>query len=550
VDRTDSWEADVGQTTVRADGAAVTDLLNSLARQEPRKRLPRDTVSDADFAGFGLATPTTSIELTLPGKTLVVRFGAKTREGSATYADGGPGTEVWIVAGNAAEQILLAVQTGCKAKTLTDARHAYDVGEVEVAGGGVTRLQARRDPAGTWRIVQPFKSFAEPSAFEEFLQRLVATTVVEWAELGSQDLVKFGLQSPRFTVTVTPKRGGEPTVVLVGDDTGTGAGVFALEKGTTNVAVLGPKFLESVTKAATSPDLLRDRSFSRLGIDGVALKVKIGEHAYALRKEGQKWDLTEPNRFPTDDEAVRGALDEMRRWETKEFLDPPATPAEFGIDGTDFVEVELHGGTKVSYLLGREGPDGTRYAQRRAPDDESGVERVDGAPLRVLGKGWIQFRQRLVRDFQPYLGDLDRIARDRGTKADVESVQTVVVERRLDGPDKEWKVGEGPGVTGSLDGNAVAKLLARLATIAAQEWIPWDRSKNESMGFQPPVADTLALSVRFSTRTGSPPGGAEQLLLVGAKRPEGGYFARMGADEWAFVLSEEDLQALCLPLTR
>jgi hypothetical protein len=545
-DRSDAWEAEAGTTTIRADGALVDELLNALLRQDVRDRQARKSLSDADVAGYGLASPAMTIEITSPKGASLVRYGKRTREGTGVYVDSGENTDVWVVGGGVLDHMTTMIQSGARSKRLTDLR-LFDVGRVEVVRGGVTTLEASRDATQIWRVAQPYKGFADPSLFEQHLNRLVNSDIVEWAEADAQDLKKYGLDAPAAEVRLSPRKGGEPSVVLLGGAAPEGRGVYAMEKGRPNVAVLPSRLLEAVN---ADPLSFRDRSFSRIGIDGVAIMVKLGDAAYELRKEGAGWDVTKPARHPGDDAAIRDVMEALRSWKTEEFLDS-ASPGDFGIaDGGDSVEVELQGGGKVTFLLGKEGTDGTRYARRRSADGESGVERVDGTVVRRLAAGYPQFRRKTVRDFSTYMGSLERIARDAGRSEEGQKVQTVVVSQV---PGKSgWALAtEGPGVSGSIDSAAVARLVGKLSAVVAKSWEFWDASKNEAMGFYPPLAETVSLTLRFGTATGTPPGGAEQVLMVGKKRPEGGYWARFGGDEgWAFTLAEEDLRGLTEPLTK
>jgi hypothetical protein len=415
----------------------------------------------------------------------------------------------------------------------------------------VTSLLAERDATQVWRVSQPWRGFADPQEFEHVLDRLVTSEVGAWVEVGAQDLKRWGLDTPPVEVRLTHKKGGDPVVLLVSPPVPDG-GAYLMEKGRPNVAQVPKRFVEALN---TDLDTIRDRSFSRLGNDGVALKVKLGDVAYELRKSGSSWDITAPApSFPCDAAAVGDALELVRSWRTVEFADA-AKPGDYGLtEGADYVEVELQSGGKTVFQLSKEsGADGTRWARRTSAEGESGVERVDGAPIERLARGYPQFRRKQVRDFAPFLSDLERIARDGGRSDEGKKVQTVVIERAVTDAAAVWKLSDkaGPGQTGTIDAGGVSRLIAALSQIVAKDWLLWNPAKNDEMGFYPPLAETLSIGLTFNTRTGTPPDGAEQILFVGKKRPQGGYFAKFGSDQgWAFVLSDEDVQALMTLLSK
>ena len=546
-DRSDAWDVEAGTSTLRADGIAVDELLSQLARQDVRANFVRAQLKDGDIKGYGLDAPKDSVEITTPQGPSKIRYGKRTREGTAVYVDTGEGTDVWLVGGNVTDQMRSLLATGARAKRLTDLR-LYDIGKLEIIKGGVTTLEVAKDAAQIWNVTQPYKGFAEPQAFEKVLDRLVNTDVTEWVDVGAVDLVKWGLDKPRAEVHLTPRKGGEPTVILVGAPAPGDVGVYVMEQSRANVALVAKRFSEAV---AVDPNSFRDDSFSRIGIDGVAVKVKIGSTAYELRREGSSWDVTAPDRYPADANSVRDVMEAIRSWKIVEFLDA-AKPEEFGLNkDADFVEIELNGGAKTTLLLGQEGDRGTdgaaatRYAQRKSSEGDSAVERVEGAVVEKLARGYAQFRQRVVRDFGTFLGDLERISRDGGRSDEGKEIQTVVVDRDL-AAGGQWGIGKlGPGLTGSLDQAGVARVVGALSQIFAKEWLFWDPTKDEEMGFTPPLAETYSLTLKFNTRTGTPPNGAEQVLMVGKHHPNGGYYARFnGSVGWAFVLSDEDVRAL------
>ena len=550
-DRSDAWEVEVETATVRADANAIDELLMELARQDVRAQYQyeRDKLTEADIKGYGLDAPQTSIELTVPGKTILVRFGKKTREGTGWYVDNGPKTDVWVVGGNVVESLLSHGETGYRSNRLTDVR-LFDIGNVEIVKGGVTLLQAERDTTQIWRVTQPFNGFADPDEFQKLLGKLAGTDVLKWVEIDARNLKERGLDPPVAEVRLTAKKGGEPSVVLVGNAEGE-SGVYVVEKGTRNVALSPKRLLDAILELEARPDVVRDRSFTRIGIDGTSISVKLGSVVYELRKEGASWDVTKPERFPGDDAAIRDAMEKIRSWKALEFADA-AKPEEKGIkDGGDSIEIELAGNARTTLRIGDRADAMSWWAQRKSQEGVGGVERVDGSVIDLFAKGYPQFMRKQVRDFAVFMGDLLKIEREAGQSDEGKSVKSVVVAQDS-ARDVAWDFAvQGPGAVGTLDTAALQRLLGALRTIMTKQWLFWDDSKDAEMGFKPPFAETLTITLKFAPAAGTPPGGLEQTLLVGKKAPTGGYYARFAnAEGWAFILSEADVEALKVPLAK
>ncbi len=557
-DRSDAWEVESGTTTVRADAAIIEDLLTQISRQGVQNKLDKAKVG-GDLAGFGLANPTAEIELTVPGRVQRLRYGGSSAgSGESVYVDEGPGTDIWLVSTGVQALVVNAVAAGARSKRLTDLR-LYDVGRVEIATGGVTRFTTDRDATGVWRVSTPYKGYAHPTQFETILSRLVNTEVISWVDIGAIDLKKYGLDAPAAEVLLTSKRGTDPVSILLGAEAPEG-GVYAFEKGVPNIALL-PK--EILTAALTDPHSFRDRSFTRLGIDGVAINVNLAAQptgtkdadgkeivlpavSYELRKEGSRWDITKPDRYPTEESRVRDLLELIRAWETKEFQDT-AKPEDFAIDGKSFVEIERQGGGKTVLRFGSMGDSGTWWAQREDADGRAGAERVDGAPINVLRGGYAQFRRLTVADFEQWRNDLERIERNRGFGDGGSEVQEIAVSRDVTEGAKDglWRSKDGPGVTGDVDQAAVNKFVDKALLLVARGWEQVPPERYDEVGFKPPLGATASVVLQFNPAKGTPSQGDRITILVGKKRADGTYWARMTHEgTWAFYLAESDLKAL------
>jgi hypothetical protein len=549
-DRSDAWEVEAGTARVRADADLVEDLLTGIARQQVRSRQDAKAIGD-DRRGMGLDAPKFEVWVTTPGKVDHIRYGSAAVGGPNTvWADEGPGTAVWQVSSGVEHQILELVTQGGKSKRLTDIR-LFDLASVEIQRKGVTDFQAERDATGVWRVSQPYKGIADPTQIEQMLSALVNVPVNAW-EVDVTDLVKFGLEPPRAVVILGRKQGA-PVEIHLGNDTPDGQWSSAMEKGVRNVGQIPAAFAKA---AATDPLKLRDRSFSRFGIDGVAVRFRFGDLTWDLRKEGASWEIWKPIVAPGDERAIREFLEELRGWTTLEFQDL-AKPEDHGIDGTKFVEIELARGGKTLLLLGNAVEDGKSYwAQRKSPDGDGGVERVDGGVVEKMRKGHLQFKRKVVRDYDTWKETIVRIARDKGMSEEGAALQTEVVSRDVaEGADHTWKtnLAGGPGMTGFVDGKALHDLLSALTLLTTTEWLPISPANQAEYGFVPPRADLMVLTITFAD-SAMPAEGREQQLFIGKKHPGGGRYAWFGTpghpgpDPHAFVISDELVKKLSAPL--
>ncbi len=543
---TDRWEVIEGTELVRADNNAVDDLVSALAKQAVGQRYKQDTVTAANLASYGLDKPTIELELTVSGKSTPVRYGRLSREGSKVYADGGPGTDVFVVSKDAMDLAIAAVASRLHDKRLFDST-IFDVAKLEVVKGGVTTSLITRDLQQIWHVEQPFKGYANPSKVEAVVSRIVNVEVAKWEEFGAPDLEKYGLASPRAEVRVTPKGEGKKTETLLVGNSDAGGGYVA-EAGTKSVARVGRSFFDALER--DTPETFRDDSFTRLGNAAVvAIDVQLEGAHYKLEKAASQWDVlvgSDPRR-PADGERVEKLLARLRDWRTFEFLDK-TNPAEMGVAGAQFIEVtrETIGSgdaPKFALLVGNRGPDKTSiYAQRK---DDGGLERVDAGPVDELLRGPPQYFRTDAADWSAVR--IESLERDSGVEGEGQSVEVMRVQRDLATTDKIWKWGM-TGKTGPIDSDALNGIVATVDKLRAVEWIPYAQEKDgERMGFRPPKAATMTLAVRLQGQDETDP---DHKLYVGKRRPEGGYYAWLGDKKkpWAFVLTDEDVKTLMKPL--
>ncbi len=546
----DLWDVKLGDGFVRANDVIVDELLAALVQADVSEAFTGDDVNDAKRAEWGLADPLVQVSITLPGDDVRTgRFGSLSREGGRIYADRGPDTDVLVVSAGPFDEIRSAFTQGVRDPRLTDLR-TYDVKKVTILRGGVATFEAEKDVAQIWKMRQPYSGYGEPTKMETRVSHLVNEKWLRVAEDGVQDLTGFGLDPPEAEVTLVSKRDQVRELLLGASTDLVAGGTFAMERGVPTVYVVSKRFADAVLADAND---VRDRSFTRLGFDGVSLTVNLGtpDTTYKLSKIHSGWEIESPDRYPADGERVVEALALLREWHTARFHDG-MTAAEAGIaESPHQIQIGTKGGGEVTLLIGRDlaVDGGRRYlAQRRG---DSGVEEVLSGPIDLLSEGWLQFRRNTVAEW--ITEDIAFLGIAPGFSDSGKSVEESSWSRELQSEKPIWKMGVGK--TGGLDAERMVSLLAWLRTIKAERWLSWDAGHNDAMGFSVDGsgAATLRLEVGFAEHLSPPAGGRTQILLIGKPHPDGGYYARLKTNspgKWAFILSEAFVEELMKPLTR
>src|SRR6478609_9269503 len=112
--------------------------------------------------------------------------------------------------------------------------------------GGDTTLLARGDD-NKWKITQPKPLNADQDSVSSLVSTLSSLSSDRLIEDKASDLAQYGLNKPTIEVTIT-KKDGKTETVLLGDDTPTGGGQFAMRQGDPRVFTIASYVKSSVDK--------------------------------------------------------------------------------------------------------------------------------------------------------------------------------------------------------------------------------------------------------------------------------------------------------------
>lgn len=528
------WDVRVAQEWVRADAIRVDEILGAVLRCEVRS--PLEDVTAADLETYGLDAPKTSVEIDAPGGERKARFGKRSMEGGAVYADRGDGSLVMVVSATAHDEILQALQDGLRDRRVTDFR-TYDVKRVEISKGGVTTLAAEKDLTQIWRVTQPFQGYADPTTFETRVANFVNEQWKSVVEDGVQDFAKYGLAKPAAEIVLTSKRDAQRTLLL-GSVQSAGGDYFVAEKGFHSVYTVSQRFAAAVLADAAE---IRDRSFARLGFGIESVTVNVEGTAWVLRKAHTDWDVEKPVREPAEESEVDAFLEQLRQWPIVEFLDGE-DPTAYGItpDG-DQIQVETEGGAKTTLLIGKERADGNRYAQRK---DDGGVVVVLGTPVKRVLEGWLQFKRR--RALELPIDDLDFVGREPGTSDAGAQVSAEKWQRDLDGADKSWRPRMGQ-IGAGLDAAAMTGFLEAIRSVGALEWRHADPERLDEYGIPREGGKAATTWIEIGFRSDIP----DRLIAIGNPVPDrDAYYVHERGSHYVFLMSATDVERLTAPLTK
>jgi hypothetical protein len=175
--------------------------------------------------------------------------------------------------------------------------------------GGDTTVLTRGD-GNKWQITQPKPLPADQDAVGSLVSTLSSLSTDRLIEDKASDLAQYGLTKPTMEVTVT-KKDGKTESVLLGDDTPTGGGEFAMKQGDPRVFTVASFVKTSVDKSYKD---LRDKrllTFDSDKLTRVGLQSKGPEIEFGKNNQND-WQILKPKPLRADGSQVEDLIRKLK----------------------------------------------------------------------------------------------------------------------------------------------------------------------------------------------------------------------------------------------
>lgn len=354
------------------------------------------------------------------------------------------------------------------------------VSALTLSRGDLTLKAARRD--GQWYLTSPIETSGDQEALGRLVEAASEAKKIRVIDDKPQDLKPFGLEAPRFLLTLNSTQGD--STIAIGAASPTGRGVYA------RVGSEGPVVLleRDVERAADKGlfDFRDKRLFDAALADVVGLRITRGKESIVAEKTGKdRWVLKQPLEAPADSVAVEDLLRELTSGKVQEFRDhPKEDPKVFGL-ASPRVAITLSaadGRTLSTLNLGKEvkakGEEAPATGRIYARKGEAGpVLLVEDKLTKALPTG-----AEALRDRRLLVYELDDVERLEAASAE----ETVVLERR---GERDWVMTKPRAA--SADGSAVRSFLWELKALRAKDFLDRADPKEARFGLARPARSFL-----------------------------------------------------------
>jgi hypothetical protein len=292
--------------------------------------------------------------------------------------------------------------------------------------------------SGKWQITQPKPYGADQDAVSSLLSTLSSLNSERLVEDKASDLKTYGLDQPALEVDIIDK-GNKTQKVLMGDDTPTGSGVYAMLAGDPRVFTVASYTKNSLDKGLND---VRDKRLLTVNSDKISrLEIVRKGQSIEFGRNKDEWQILKPKPLRADASEVGELVRKLTEAKMNLSAADPKTDAGAFAHATMLATAKVKDESGTESLEVRKDKD-TYYAKSSAVE---GAYKIDADLGKALDKGLDDFRGKRLFDFgyadpgklEIHNGSkayfLTRSGEDwwsNGKKMDADSVQSLVSKLR------------------------------------------------------------------------------------------------------------------------
>lgn len=405
----DFWHI-VEPLKLRADNSEVNSILSDFEFMNKIGSFKEEGDKPFDLKDYGLDTAKTSItmytdipakrdkiQITGPKDKYTVLVGQKLAAGNNVYIKLDASDEVVVVPGtlyDKANKSILDLRSKWVFSFDKEAVESLDIkaGEYNIVCNKKGKF---------WRLVEPVNDLADMEKIKDLLDKLKSLQVekTDFITEESTDLVKYGLNTPLFTVSLREK--GVTQSVMFGHSLDNK--VYVKREDEPTIFFLKDTILMDLSK---KPNDLRDKKvvrFDSIGMYGInKLEIKTPSDVMVIEKSlDLDWAVTKPVNLYADQDTVKNFIEKIKTLEIDDFVsDKPTDLSKYGLENPIFeISVTKEEDKELAkFYVGNELPEGNKCYVKRV--NEEPVYTVPTTEFYdKISDALLAFRDKLVSDF-------------------------------------------------------------------------------------------------------------------------------------------------------
>ncbi len=514
----------------QADNAAVAGLISDLADWTKERTITAKEMA-GDKAGmteFGLTKPKLRLKLFGKNAPPEILFGKEGALEGRMYVRFENSRDVFIAAQSVRNDIARKAED-FRDRKLTELTTAQVARLALKTPAGEMELEKKADH---WEIVKPLRARADDQKVNDLVAQFTTARIMQFVASDDGDLHPYGLAEPRGAITLFPADDKQGAMLQIGSAPAKMKDQIYVRFAPRHAVYTLAQKVEDVL--ALRPDDLRDRHLIRFDddmLDRVTIEAP-GKTKTVLARNGEKWTIANHRNQAAAEGEVHRLLEILHSTLVTKFVSSVASDlAKYGLDHpqlqvtlSSFASentAETKAGERpfATIVFGKE-ENGNVYARL---DDEPFIVAVKSELLGQIFANPVQWHEVAIFHFKPE--QVHRLA--------VTTDQERSITR---GPNEEWK-----WVTGSGEINPV-NVRSMLNTLASLRAVQWIGPTIPAHGLEKPQ-----ITITFTT---SPDDKAVHKLALGASNGNSMWFAHVDGRDGTFLVSNPDMNAFRLPLTK
>lgn len=387
-----------------------------------------------------------------------------------------------------------------------------DVKEVTIVTADETKKALKNENA--WRLVEPFDTSADKNNWDNVVSQYTSGESQRVVREDAEDLSPYGLDEPKFQITLAKENGEEASTIKIGKETPTAGKYYAMVDDTNDILTILASMHTAVDKSLFD---FRDKNVYNFANEDVQkIDVKHEGLDATFERNGEEWVVTKPLNVRADESKITNIMNAVKNSRIKMFVEEePSSYEGYGLvdPATKIVlwtseEGNEAGLSSRALLLGASSATEDHYAMR---EGQKNVFTLNPSDFANVPKGLAELRLTKVTPISSW--EVERFS--------VESAGSTILSVSKNGG--EWTMVEPD------QGNAmfadVSGLTRDITGLEPARFV--EGSKDEF------IADT-ALSIHIETKDST-----DTITLSGPKTYEG--------ESYYFGAFEEPLEIYALP---
>ena len=511
----------------QADNSLIENLLSDLENWQKDGTISAKEV-EADKSKlneYGLNKPKLRLKLIGQDRPPEILFGKDAALEGKMYVRFENSKETFL-AGQSVRKDIDKKPEEFRDRKLTDLITAQVSRVILKTPAGEMDLQKKGDH---WEIVKPLRARGDDQKINDLIAQITTARIQQFVADDHGDLHPYGLAEPRGAITLFTQEDKQGQLLQIGS-------MPEKEKDQTYVRFASRGFVYTVPKKideilSTKPDDLRDRHLVRFDtnvLDRITIDAS-GKGKIVLARKGEEWTIANRKNAPANSGEIRRFIDTVQNERVTKFVEDVAsnlpkyglakpqlqlTFSSFASENT----AETKAGEEPFAMVAFGKVDGDNIYARLA--DEPFVVAVRRGLLDRVSTDPLQWQELSIFKFKP----------EQIHRLSVMTDKELSLERT---GNNQWRWLKG---SGDINQTNVQSLLNTLSSLHAVRWL----GATPQHGFE-----KLQLVLTFTT---SPDDRASHKVTIGAGSGDGMWCARVDEREDAFVISNQDVNALKLSL--